>query len=431
MKPSINNTFCYYPFYQLSLKGWEANRGIVEAAPCCNSQRAENNYDPLKIKEKIFEYYKKGKPLLPIDIFLGEEFNELRNSMLSGKKHPGCEVCWKMEENKCSSYRLRSERLIDENIDLNDLKILSLDLGLEENCNLRCRMCQPGVSNQLRKDLKFFKKNDITIDFWEDNLDKKQLQPNSENDVFYFKSDGEQWKNILDNIDSIKIIKATGGETLLSKSFNQLLDTAIEKKCADKIILAFHTNATVFTKKIIDKLNQFKKVSSTFSIDSVGKTYEYIRYPMTWNMLEKSVNKYIRSMDRTKIDFLYFNSVITVYSAFNYEDYCKWIEQLCLNHDVNARVWIDLSAPEKNPINVTYLPHKLLEILLLQLEFLSKKYDFLDCNNVIGHIENVLSKKETADKDKMLHQINAFDLSRNQDYHDFLNVKLIEFLDER
>ena len=73
MKPLPNNTFCYYPFYQLALKYWKKGTGIVQAAPCCNSQRPNNNFDPLQLEKKLKHYGDKGDHILPKEIFYGKE----------------------------------------------------------------------------------------------------------------------------------------------------------------------------------------------------------------------------------------------------------------------------------------------------------------------------------------------------------------------
>ena len=367
--------------------------------------------------------------------FHGKELNELRESMLNGKKHPACNVCWKMEKgNNKNSYRLHSSRP-SEKIDFNNLKLTTFDLGFEETCNLRCRMCTPGNSNQLRLDLKYFKKNNYTIDSWLNaHGDSGQHQVNSENMVKNSLSDSKQWKSILDNITDINVIKATGGETLLTKSFNQFLDVAIEKNCAKNIVLEFHTNATVFTSKLMKKLNHFNKINIAFSIDSVGKRYEYIRYPMKWELLEKSVKKFIQMVDKSKVHILSFNSVGSVFSAFNYRELCEWIYQLGLQNKLHVSLWVDQIIPENKSINITYLPHSLLKELLIEYEYLTNQYNSYDnmifnCENIINMINNTLLKKEDNFKDKMLYEIKAFDSSRNQDYHNFVHPKLIEFLD--
>ena len=460
MKPSPDNTFCYYPFYQLALKYWKKDTGIVQAAPCCNSQRPNNNFDPLQLETKLKHYGDKGDHILPKEIFYGKEMTELRNSMLKGEKHPICNVCWDMEDRtntneNYNSYRLASLYKPDD-LDVNNPKLLSIDFAFEETCNLRCRHCGPGLSNQHRIDLKFFRNNNYIIDTWGDhiNLHEPNYVSNSENLTYNFDNEGPQWKSILDNIHELQVIKATGGETLLTKSFNQFLDVAIEKDCAKNITLEFHTNATVFTSKMMEKLNHFKKINPTFSIDSVKKRYEYLRYPMIWDLLQKSVYKFINTIGKDKVDIIHINSVINVITAFDYKELCEWTKQIGKVSGNEVHLWIDELWPKDKAINITFLPHSILKDLKNEYQQLINEYNierkqrlkyvsirddrffwkdirsmFFSCKHIINLIEEELSKKENPQREKMLYEIQAFDASRKQDYHDFVHPRLIEFLD--
>ena len=92
------------------------------------------------------------------DIFHSEYMNNLRKEFIQGKKPKNCEVCWKDEDNGADSLRSISNRTIGPNTNrpimeqikepkLSDLK--SFDLTLGNLCNLKCVMCNPGLSSQL------------------------------------------------------------------------------------------------------------------------------------------------------------------------------------------------------------------------------------------------------------------------------------------
>lgn len=438
MTPKKNNSYCHYPFFQLALKQWEKGHGIITAAPCCNALRPSNDFDALKIKEKL---QNAPVPLTPKEIFFGSEMKELRNDMMQGKKNPACQVCWDMEmrSGDASSYRLMSDK--PDDFDLEDINLSGLDLAFEEDCNLRCRMCSPGLSNKLRVDLKFFRENELKIDSWGSGVNdfEPNYDPDSENQTYNFDNESVQWKNILDNIHELRTIKATGGETLLSESFNQFLDVAIETGNAKNITLEFHTNATVFTSKMMYKLNFFKKINPTFSIDTANeKSYEYIRYPMSWKMLEKSVYKFIDNIDNEKVDIIHINSVMSAMTAFDYRELCDWVKQIGRICDTNMHLWVDELWPKEKAINITYLPHQMLSQLRNEYYLLDEQYNiwkkgrnmFFSIKHVINLIDEVLSKEENTQREKMLYEIRAFDASRKQDYHDFLHPWIIEFLDE-
>ena len=66
-----------------------------------------------------------------------------------------------------SSYRLQSAppgrlKVLEENpVLVDNPKLQSIDFAFGENCNLRCRMCSPGLSNKLRLDYQYFVENNI------------------------------------------------------------------------------------------------------------------------------------------------------------------------------------------------------------------------------------------------------------------------------
>ena len=155
-KTTKENTLCWYPFHQIATKGWEKGIGPTAITPCCNMEKP-THVDPMNNKDAI--YAAKGN-FTPDDIFYGKEFEELRQSMLRGEKHPACDVCWKQEETTDYSYRLKNSNHQDE-INTDNPLIKSIDLGTGEHCNLRCRMCNPGNSNKLRVDQAFFRENSM------------------------------------------------------------------------------------------------------------------------------------------------------------------------------------------------------------------------------------------------------------------------------
>lgn len=479
MKPTKDNTFCWYPFTMLALKSWDTNVGITKAAPCCNSIRPETP-DPL---QHNLSFWNNPDSITAEQIFHSKEMHELRVSLLNGKKHSACATCWKMESNtdNAYSYRLDSKPAglhdIKDEETLQDLiqnpQLRSIDFAFGENCNLRCRMCAPGLSNKLRLDYKYFVENDIDtsgiIGFdWKDRketilkqtgkdsitLEKlrkqdSELTPGAEYKVKNWK-DGKQWQNILDNIHKLNHIKATGGETLMSKPFIEFLDTAIEKDVASNIFLEFHTNATKFSNENIEKLKHFDGLHLNCSIDSYGKNYEYIRYPMKWSVLEKSLTNLLerivdKKYKRTPNGFiknLSFNIVLSSLNVHYLEDLIKFhlgLYEKYHGKSVDYAVfYVDLLWPEDKYINVKFLPVKTKQKLIDMLQDLKIKYNnkhtdrvyHVQLDSAISFLNKHVDLEPTEeDRLNMLKEIKAFDMSRNQCYNDFIHPDVIEFLE--
>jgi len=431
MKPEKDNTFCYYPFYQIALKKWD-DSGFIDAAPCCNAIRPEND-DPLDLNNKL-------KKLTHDDVFNSDIMKEVRSNMLRGERHTACTTCWKMEDKGMPSYRLHSDVDYEITTDhLHNPRLTCIDFSFGDNCNLRCRMCQPGLSNKLRIDYKYFLKNNLDssgIDGFELDVDndhrKKWKEKGSEHKVISWPTKSMQWDYILDNVDKLTQIKAAGGETTITEPFLQFINKCIEVDHAKNMNLHFHTNATKFTDDLLDKLIQFKGLDLNFSIDSFGKNYEYIRYPMKWEALDKSIRNFFEKTKNEPIKVkIQFTNVLSSLNAFNiYELYDYWKQ---INRDyshIKLSFWIDFIWPEKKFINVKFLSKELKEELIEHYSTIFIDYEY-PIKHIIQYLKNNLNLEITSeDRKNMLREIVIFDQVRNQNYRDYLDPRICNFLEK-
>jgi len=438
MNPSKQNTFCLHPFRQLALKEW-TDTGIANATPCCNMIRPETP-DPMGLTTKL-----RTVKLTAKEIFHGEEMSKLRSSMLKGERHSACDVCWRMEDRGGDSYRLTSDSIKNEEITkplIEKPQLQVIDFSFGENCNLRCRICQPGLSNKLRIDYRYFLENDIDTIGMQDFDHRKDhpitqalnSDPGAEYTVNNFSQDHTQWQDILDNIHELRAIKATGGETILSNGFLEFIDTAIERDCAKNIILEFHSNCTKFTDKLMDKLNQFSELRINASIDSYGENYHYMRYPWTWDRLTHSVENYINK--NTRPGTISFNPVVTALNVHHLVDLYNYHYQLHTQHGrpgLYWSFWIDLLWPENKYINIKFLPKHIKQDLIQQLSAIIPNEEtkfFVNTQNIITFLQQHLEMTVTEQhRLNMLKEVTAFDKSRNQTYNDYLHADIIEFLE--
>lgn len=445
MKPTKHNTFCYFPFQQITLKNWFKHKGILGASPCCNLDN-EIDCDPLGILKHLKK--ENDKPTAK-QIFHSKPMQELRQSMLDNKQHPACNLCWKMEAknpDNPASYRLYSTPVAEHSIDNPQLR--SIDFGLGEECNLRCRMCIPALSNQLRKDQQYFVENnlDITgIQGFESVRTKSADQTAYDYKTVKHFDQGSQWQDILQNISDLREIKASGGETTITEPFNQLIDRAISTDTAKNIDLSFHTNCTKFTNKLVSKLAKFKNISIECSIDSTDKNYEYIRYPMPWNKLRSSLENLLSATD-VEISNINFNVVMTSLNAFHMHS--LWLYQQSLwkkyKHIKYYNFFIDMVRPENKFTNVKFLTPDLKQQLIdlymsiqangtqYTLDKFGNSYCDLDpkLQASIDYLQSCLDYQPSdQDRKNMLREITVFDQSRGQHYKDYLDPRIIKYLE--
>ena len=106
-------------------------------------------------------------------------------------------------------------------------------------------------------------------------------------------SNTKQYQWLLNN--PVKELRFSGGEPFFDSQIIKLLDRYIDKGWAKNTILAYHTNGTMFSPLLINKLNKFKKQHPKLSIDSVEDSYEYIRYPQSFDELDRTVRLFLKT----------------------------------------------------------------------------------------------------------------------------------------
>jgi len=397
MKPEKNNTYCAYPFRSVMYLNWNNNKP-ESAWPCCfiggwsQKQNADKN-DIL-----LVDLDKKT----PQEVFDSETYKKLRYDALNNIKNPLCSVCWDLESKNITSSRFYSQ----DSFYVEDGKISNMQIKLDNKCNLGCRSCNPSNSSYLEKDLKFFNGNNIRIDNF------KQGKTNSQDSLVY------EW--LMNNTHKIKILSITGGEPFFSKKFYEIIDRYIETGDAKNTKIVTHTNGTLFNKKTIEKLNQFKKLQTSISIDSVDENYEYIRYPMNFFRLEKSIETLISNS--TNLDFVV---ICLVMSSLNF-NFLKKHEEWCkLIFKSNFKIFYSDMWDRNQGISIDNLNENLLNVAIKDAQDLDEK--FTDKNRAIEFYKSAI-KNGFSNRQKMLKEIVAFDSSRKQNFKNYLDPMLVDWL---
>lgn len=207
-----------------------------------------------------------------IEVSANENFLELthlnviRKKMLKGEIPSQCQGCHELEKSQCVSPRLD---YIDRfGNDYQQVKIKYLDITFNNDCNLECMMCSPLYSYKLNK-LYHKELNLVHAPSWQ--LDLKLL-------------------GLATILAQLEVITLTGGEPLVSKRSKTFIKDLSSTEFASQITLRIFTNLTFINLEMINILKKFKKVELLLSIDSVGKNYELIRYPASWDKLVDNID---------------------------------------------------------------------------------------------------------------------------------------------
>ena len=403
LQPSKDNTFCPYPFSELTLKEWIDGK-LQRTSPCCmmfNSNNPGIKFPFLKNKT-------------PEEIFNSKEFTKLRKHLLEGKKNKLCNVCWKLEENNQTSFRLFGSPMSLEEIEKPSLN--TIDLTLSNICNLRCRMCDTSSSNRLAIDYDIMDKQGTREELYEITQSFGHVFPKRN------AKDSVQFKWLLENTDKITTLKASGGEPFYDKSIIALLQKYIDNGDAKNTVLHFHTNATMIDDRIIDIIKHFKRNEHTFSIDGTDKVYEYIRHEADWKKLNDNIQKYLQ-LDN--LGTLNLNMVVSAHNIHNVFDYIEWAENYGIFNIIFSEVY-----PATRGIHLSNLPKSLLKPI----------YEKLEQNTYIVPQKNIdqlkeflllsMNKKMDSNSQQQLYRETVIlDKARNQSYRDFLHPSMVKYLD--
>jgi len=418
-------TYCSFPFNSIAPKSWR-NGTPHRVTPCCNMKGSTE--DPMGVNHLI----ENGASLQ--DIFLSKEFDNLRRDLLSGIKNPACDYCWKLEEKTGHSPRITAI----ENLKMNPIKLplspvlKKIDTMVDENCNLRCRMCAPGVSNSLRQDYNRIVELNLPLPEYY-NTSKKESQEDILGVNTYF-GIGEKYQNeIVSLSNQIEELKFTGGEPTTSNIFWNIVDS-IEDKSTIKLHLT--TNGTKFNQRFLDTVSQFGSRHFTLSIDGTRSTYEYMRYPFNWRQLEKNIEKLCETQHPETTE-IHICSVLTVYNLINIRNLVDWIHQ---HNWYNEHKITWKCIPDPHPVDscldVKWMDKKLLENAQMNMNVaLEDATQYTrpalqkTCNYITACIETDLDSDLVNQKRQQLKRdTTTLDKVRGQKYEEILYPPIAEFI---
>jgi len=308
IKEKANNskTFCIMPFTHIVTK----TNGEIKL--CCRSLPISN----VK-KESI------------LDAWNNEDLKRIRKQMMEGERPKECDVCFYLEDNNVTSMRQRHNMMkcergnyLDVLDKLNaDYSIScynkSIELKLNNLCNLKCRMCHPVDSTAWAKDWPLISELQKHNEWTYNNVEKHNLVENPylcewENHPSLFE-DLEKMKNTLDTV------WFAGGEPLIDPMHYRILD--ILKENGKNINLQYATNLTKISfkgKSILDHWKYFKRILVGVSLDGIGDVYNYIRTNGDFDKVFNNALKIKRAYEENNLNiFLYGACTFQAYNIFD------------------------------------------------------------------------------------------------------------------
>ena len=295
--------YCPAPFMHIYI-----NAGKDSIKMCCEGRKIQSKFSEkesgIRADDRLKEFFYNDKQLI-----------EIRKKLLKGEEPIECHVCGDRERKGWSSDRLeyikRDGGTVTPNINYgNEFKQpLALDIRPGNVCNLKCRMCDPGNSTEILK----------------------EVTAHPEIDQYYR---GDRWRKETSNMDIIKFISTIdfklikrlnilGGEPTVDPDTISFLEKLIEEGNTD-LNLNITSNCTNFNKHW-QLFKQFKNLNICASLDGTGKTYEYIRTNAKWKPV---INNVYSLLKLENLNFLSINLVLQMYNIFDVKIWGKFFYNL-------------------------------------------------------------------------------------------------------
>jgi sulfatase maturation enzyme AslB (radical SAM superfamily) len=226
--------------------------------------------------------------------FFQQHMSDIRTSMLQGEAVPGCGVCYQMESYHKVSGRQKQLLKIGVRVEQFEKTLASspwastfaskkftqlpqdwqIDLG--NYCNSACVFCHPGASSRLATEWK-------RIGF----IDQLPA-PNWCDDPVLV----NRFVTILEASPHIQYLHFIGGETLVTPTFQTILEAMIRSGLNRTATIGFTTNLITWDQQVVDLLSQFAGVNLGMSIEAFDSVNDYVRWPATLPKIYTTLDKW-------------------------------------------------------------------------------------------------------------------------------------------
>ncbi len=353
--------WCPLPWSHVGVK----NNGGLRL--CSHSQSAGTGHTLLVSGEKPLNV----ESLADVDAVMNcSTLKQVRKDMLSGVWPSQCRRCqmdseaginsrnqWETKKHISVLSEQEARSQTQEDGSIKQARILSYDLRIGNQCNLRCTMCFPGESIQWFSEYEkligdaFFYIDDVKY-----NLDSTKTK-------FDWSDDRAIIDSVVGAAKGLQKIKFGGGEPLLIKHHDYLLAKMIEANIAKNVELEYSVNLTVFPKNLLNLWSQFKAIKICASLDAFGAANEAVRYRSKWD----NVVSNLKMLDQTGPNVQVFTSTtISLLTLEHFPSLVNWIadqnflkinkstEHPGASHLVYNPKWLDIRLLDSNQQNTLF-----------------------------------------------------------------------------
>ena len=240
------------------------------------------------------------------EIWNNDSMREVRRQVLCGERPEVCKPCFDLEDQGVESLRQRHINgiipearinLYPNALDqLNDnyimpFEIPTMEIKLNNLCNLKCRMCHPMDSTAWNdwsevKDLYNKEGNFLPDKIIKLNLERKPFLDSFENTDNW-------WSSFEKLLPHFRRVEFAGGEPLMDPQHYRILDML--KPYGKNIEIKYATNGTTLGiskgRTIHDYWPYFQSVAVNVSLDGIHDVYNHIRTNSNFSEVEKNIKE--------------------------------------------------------------------------------------------------------------------------------------------
>jgi radical SAM protein with 4Fe4S-binding SPASM domain len=244
------------------------------------------------------------------DIYKKSRFIEIRNNLKNNKSDSYCDGCHKLEQtapgtSQKSAFNDQFGTKVERQLRL-------IDIRWSNVCNLSCRYCNVNDSSEWRK-LANLPVSNVNKDYIESVLTE-----------------------IKNNRETIENVYLLGGEPLLQKYNEQLLDIVNPES---KIDILTNLSIKLDNNLIYEKLKRMKNVLWNLSFDNIGDRFEYVRQGADWNIFQDNLKRIQDDFGKHRITF---HPVYTIWNSLNLVEFYEF------SRTNSARVNWQLAHPKND-----------------------------------------------------------------------------------
>ena len=227
---------------------------------------------------------------------------------------------------------------------------------------------------------------------------------------------------LFKNPEQLKGLHLSGGEPMVQKHVEDILDFCIDRGVAQNIYLQFNLNCTVLPERIVTKFSSFRRLFLALSIDGYGPWWEYIRYPGKWTVTKKNIERLVQ-LPNARIMLV---PVLMTYNVLNILELFKYAEDRGLEC-----LMYPLSTPRQ--LDVRILPDRIRKVAAGKFrDFAGRKCSKLTHDHLMQMADYLETVEDKCSEESLLAFMlftNDLDAERGQDFRK-LHGELLGLLEE-